>query len=278
MNHAMRRMIPHLLLLLALGAVASAQQPVPATMEDIGVDERLNAELPLDTAFTDELGNRVTLRDCLMSGKPAVLQIGYFGCPMLCDLISQGMLRSMKDLDLQIGQDFSVIYISFDPRETQTDAYKKKKSYVEQYGRSGAAKGWHFLVGDKEPIKTITQAVGFKYKWVESSQQFSHPAVLTLLSPEGRVSRYLYGVEFPQRTVRLSLVEASQGKIGTTVDRVMMICFRYDASTGKYAFAALGMMRLGGGITVLVVAIVLMRLFLKERRARIAAQGEARQS
>ncbi|WP_428938465.1 SCO family protein [Fontivita pretiosa] len=244
------------------------RQPLPEGMKDVGIEERLDAQLPMDVYFTNEMGKRVTLRDCLKPGKPAVLQLGYFGCPMLCDLVSQGMLESMRELDLSIGSDFTVINISFDQRETTTDAYRKKQAFARQYDRPGAGDGWHFLTGARSAISAVTAAVGFKYKWLEDSQQFSHPAAIIILTPEGRVSRYLYGVKFPEQTLRLSLVEASQGRIGTAMDQVLMLCFQYDATAGKYTLAAVGLMRLGGALTVIILATVLIRLFVKEHRAR----------
>ncbi|HWP39379.1 MAG TPA: SCO family protein [Tepidisphaeraceae bacterium] len=248
------------------------RQPLPEGMKDVGIDEQLDAQLPMDVYFTNEMGRRVTLRDCLKPGKPAVLQLGYFGCPMLCDLVSQGMLESMRELDLSIGTDFTVINISFDQRETTTDAYKKKQAFARQYDRPGAGDGWHFLTGARSAIDAVTSAVGFRYKWLADSQQFSHPAAIIILTPEGRVSRYLYGVKFPQQTLRLSLVEASQGKIGTAMDQVLMLCFRYDAKAGRYTLAAVGLMRLGGALTVLVLGTVLIRLLIREHRARRAEQ------
>ncbi len=242
----------------------------PAALRDVGIDEKPGAQLPLDTVFTNEQGQKVTLRDCLANGKPALLQLGYFGCPMLCDLVSQGMLDSMQELDLKIGSDFNVINLSFDPRETKIDAYQKKKGYVQKYARDGAAEGWHFLVGEKESVKAVTDAVGFKYKWVEESQQFSHAAALMVITSDGRLSRYLYGVKFPERTLRLSLVEASQGKIGTTVDRILLLCFHYDSAEGKYTFAAMSLMRLGGVLTLVVMGSLLIRSFRKERRVQRA--------
>lgn len=288
------KILPHIFLiaLLLIAATATAQEggfsgnaprdptPVPTqipdAMKDVGIDEKLDASLPLDAVFTDDSGRRVTLRDSLMPGKPAILQLGYFGCPMLCDLVSQGMLDSLQDLPLSIGSDFNVLFVSIDPRETRNDAYLKKKGYVKRYGRDGSAGGWHFLVGDKDSVKALRDAVGFKYKWIEDSQQFSHAAALIVLTPDGRVSRYLYGVKFAPQTMRLSLVEAAQGKIGSTVDRVLLLCFHYSPGEGKYTFAAIGLMRLGGLLTLLVVGWILLRQFRKERRAaRAAAHGSA---
>jgi protein SCO1/2 len=262
-----------IILVLVLGAatIALGQDSVPAEIEGVDVVEKLDTQVPLDAPLMNEMGQQVTLRDCLAEGKPAVLQLGYFGCPMLCDQVSQGLLKSMKELDLNIGTDFNFIYISFDHRETRVEAYQKKLSYQKQYERDGAGEGWHFLVGSKVAVQTIADAVGFKYKWVESSQQFSHPAVLIVLTPEGRASRYLYGVQFPKRTLQLSLVEASEGKIGSTIDRVMMFCFKYDPSTGRYTVAATNLMRLGGVLTAIILGSWIARMLVKERRGRLGS-------
>jgi protein SCO1/2 len=264
-----------ILVLTLFAVVARADDAVPPQLQDVGVDEKPDAQFPLDLTFTNEMGRPVTLRDCMIPGKPAVLQLGYFGCPMLCDTVSQGLLRSMQELDLNIGSDFSVIYLSIDPRETRYDAYLKKEGYIKQYTRAGAGGGWHFLVGTQASVKAVASAIGFKFKWIESQGQFAHPAVLMILTPEGRVSRYLYGVEYPERTLRLSLVEASEGKIGTTVDRVMMFCYRYDAKTGSYTFAAWGLMRLGGLLTILVLGTWIVRYLIRERRALRAEASAA---
>lgn len=257
--------------LLLLAVSARADDPVPAELQDVGVDERLGDSLPLDLTFINESGKTVKLRDCLMPGKPAVLQLGYFGCPMLCDTVSQGLVRSMRELDLNIGQDFTAIYVSFDPKETPSQGYLKKKSYVQQYQRGGAGAGWHFLVGDDASIEKLSAAVGYKFKWLQAAKQFSHPAVLMVLSPDGRVMRYLYGVEYPQATLRLSLVEASEGKVGSTLDRILMLCFQYSPTKGRYTLAAMGLMRLAGAATVIVLATVLIRQYLKERRQQPAS-------
>jgi protein SCO1/2 len=270
----MRRTLLQLLLIL-LTATALRADPVPAAMQGIGVDEKPDGQLPLDVKFTNELGQTVTLRDCMLPGKPMILQLSYFGCPMLCDLVSKGMLKSMEELDLNIGSDFTVVNLSFDQRETKTDAALKKKGYLDHYDRKGAGSGWRFLVGDPESVKAVTDAVGFKYKWDDATKQFAHPAVLMVITPEGRISRYLYGVDFPQRTMRLSLVEASQGKIGTTVDQLIMLCYHYDPQTGKYSMAAMDMMRVGGAMTVLVLAGVVFGWLMKERRAQRSAKTAA---
>lgn len=264
----MRCFVSFIVALLLISASVRADDAVPPQLQGVGVDEKLGAQVPLDLKFTDEFGKAVSLKSLIPPNKPVVLQLSYFGCPMLCDTISHGLLNSMQNLDLNIGSDFSVINVSFNPRETSADGSKKKAGYVQQYSRTGAGDGWHFLVGDPYTIDELCKSVGFKYKWIEESQQFSHPAVLMILSPTGKVTRYLYGVEFPQQTLRLSLVEASEGKIGNTIDKVMMLCFRYSPSEGRYTLFAMGLMRLAGAITVVVLGGVLLRQYLKERRHR----------
>jgi protein SCO1/2 len=258
-------------LVLAATSAAAQEQALPPAARGVDVEEKLDAALPLDTELIDEMGEKLTLRQVIGDGRPAVLQLGYFGCPMLCDQVSQGLLRSMKQLDLNAGSDFNVIYISFDPRETHINANQKKLGYVKQYDRAGGSSGWRFLVGGEQSVKSIADAVGFRYRWDEASQQFSHAAVLIILTPDGRVSRYLYGVEFPKQTLQLSLVEASAGKIGSTADRVMMLCFTYNPETGRYTLAATYLMQIAAGVTVVILGAWIGRMLLKERRQRLSA-------
>jgi protein SCO1/2 len=173
-----------------------------------------------------------------------------------------------------MGKDYDVINVGFDPAETPTLANLKKQSFLSAYNRPAGAASWHFLTGTQQSIDTLTRAVGFKYKWIEATHQFSHPAALVLLSPEGKISRYLYGVKYEPRTLRLSLVEASEGKVGTTLDRVLLTCFHYDAYAGKYNVVAMNVMRLGGITTVLLLSAVISGWLIKERRPR-AREGEA---
>ncbi|HVT89227.1 MAG TPA: SCO family protein [Tepidisphaeraceae bacterium] len=260
-----------LVAMLLAASIARADDALPSGMRDVGVEEHLGTQLPLDAPLLNERGQKTTLRECLLPGKPAILQLSYFACPMLCDTVSKGMLRSMEELDLNIGSDFSVIDVSFDPHDKPNDAYLKKSSFLKMFPRPGASDGWRFLTGPEESTQAIANASGFKFKWDTASQQFSHPAVLILLSSEGKVMRYLYGVEFPRQTLRLSLVEASEGKIGNTLDKVLMICFHYSPSEGKYTLAAMNLMRMASVATVVVLASVLTRQFLKERRRQAAA-------
>jgi protein SCO1/2 len=269
-----------LILALSLAAFASAaraadsaplpdpggrMEPAPSELQNIGIDEKGGATIPLDLKFVDETGQVVELGKYFNHKRPVVLQLSYFGCPSLCSLVSNGLVESLNELTLTMGKDYDVINVSFDPAETARLAKLKKQSFLDAYNRPAGAEAWHFLTGNPKEIEQLTNAVGFRYKWVESSKQFSHPAALILLTPDGKISRYLYGVKFDSRTLRLSLVEASEGKIGTTVDRFLLTCFHYDSYAGKYTPVAMGIMRVAGVITVLVIAIVIIALVRRER-------------
>lgn len=227
--------------------------PTPADAKSVKIDEHPNAQLPLDLSFVDESGKAVQLKQYFANGKPVVLQLGYFGCPMLCSLVSQALVDSLKDVKLDAGADYQVVYVSIDPSEGPGMAQAKKDAYVQAYGRASGAQGWHLLTGKAPQIRQLADAAGFEYRWIDSAQQFSHPACLIVCTPDGRVSRYLYGVRYDSPTVRLSLVEASNGKIGTTADRFTLTCFQYDGTQGRYALAAINLMKAGGALTVLVV-------------------------
>ena len=254
----------------APASVPDRMEPAPPELKDIGVDEKSGQTIPLDLKFADESGKSVALRDLLHKGRPVVLQLSYFGCPMLCDMISNGMVDSLNNLTLTMGQDFDAINLSFDPNETPTLANLKKQSFLAKYNRPAGAQSWHFLTGDAKSIAKLTDAVGYRYKWVERQRQFSHPAVLILLTPDGKISRYLYGVKYDPQTLRLSLVEASQGKIGTTIDKLLLTCFHYDSYAGKYNLAAMNLMRGAGVLTVIVLASVIGIALVREKRRRRA--------
>lgn len=257
----------------AVRAIGPADPPVvnraelrPDELKDVGITERLNEQIPLDLPFRDETGREVRLRDYFAPGKPVILQLGYYGCPMLCGLVSKGLVESLKQLNLTMGTDFNVLMVTIDPNESHELAAAKKQASLVEFGRAVDAGGWHFLTGPAESIKALTEAVGFRYKWVERASQFSHPAVIIICTPDGRVSRYLYGIQYPAREMRLSLVEASQGRIGTTGDRILLTCLQYDPSTGRYALSAIMLMRAAGAVTVIVLAVALWLLFRRERR------------
>lgn len=244
---------------------------VAAITKDITVDEHTGARLPLDLTFTDENGQTVQLGQYFKGNKPVVLQLGYYGCPMLCNLISKGIAQSLKEVKLTTGTDYDVVFVSIDPSEGPKIAFDKKRFFLQEYGREGGS-GWHLLTGKEPQIKQLAGAVGFNYRWIDSAGQFAHPAVIMVIMPDGKVSRYLYGVRFNPQTLRLSLVEASNGKIGSAVDQLYLTCFQYDGRQGKYALAAIGLMRGGGVLTMLIVGLVLFRMFRKEARERAREQ------
>ncbi len=242
--------------------------PLPDELEGVGIEEKSGEQTPLDLRFTDSAGKPVVLEQYFGGDRPVILNLGYYGCPMLCGLILNGMLDSLKDIDMLPGEDFEIITVSIDPAESTSLARLKKQNYLKAYGKPAAARGWHFLTGDERNIRALADAVGFKYKWIERRKEFSHSAALIVLTPEGKISRYLYGVQFPRKTLRLSLVEASEGKIGSTFDRITLYCFHYDPAEGTYTLAAHNVMRLGAVTTVLALGSVLGVAFLRERRQR----------
>jgi protein SCO1/2 len=250
-------------------------EPAPTELQNIGIDEKSGQTLPLDLKFVDETGEVVELRKYFGNNRPVVLQLSYFGCPTLCSLVSNGLVDSLNELTLTMGKEFDVINVSFDPAETARLAKLKKQSFLDAYNRPAGGEAWHFLTGDPAEIKKLTDAVGFRYKWVESSKQFSHPAALILLTPDGKVSRYLYGVKYEPRTLRLSLVEASEGKIGSTVDRFILTCFHYDSYAGRYTPIAMGIMRAGGVVTVIAITAIIVFLIRREKRRERRARDKA---
>jgi protein SCO1/2 len=257
---------------LAFGPDQQATPVSTADLSGVSVSEHLGAALPPDLKFTDETGKPVRLGDYFSGKRPVVLQLGYFQCPMLCSLISQGTANAFKAVSLEPGKDYDFVFVSIDPSETPALAAAKKQAYLKDMGFNGNA-GWHFLTGEQTSIADLARAVGFNYRWIQSAGQFSHPAVIMMCMPDGKISRYLYGVRFDPPTVRLSLVEASNGKIGSSFDQLYLTCFQYDGHQGKYAVAALGVMRTGGVLMMVIVAAVLLRMLRKELKEKAAAEG-----
>ncbi len=254
--------IPRLSMLFAAGVVIAGAQmsifrePVgrPANMKDrqldgVGVDQKLNAQIPLDLEFKDEQGRIVRLRE-YFGKKPVVLAPVYYQCPMLCTQILNGLVSSLKAVSFVSGDDFEVVAVSFDPTDTPELANKKKASYAGRFGKKGVEQGWHFLTGQESNIKALLQSIGYRYKFVPETKQFAHPGAIVVATPGGSISRYLYGVEYEPRDMRLALVEASQGRIGTPVDSLLLFCYHYDPATGKYSAAAMNLIRLLGLATV----------------------------
>lgn len=250
------------------GVLLASVDPAPKVLEHAGVTERLEARIPRDLPFVDETGRAVTLGDLVGAGKPVILTLNYYRCPMLCTLELNGLVEGLKTIGWTIGKEFDVVTVSFDPKETPALAAAKKTSYLGSYGRSGAESGWRFLTGPAASIDTLTSTVGFEYGYDAESDQYGHPAVVVLITPDGRVSRYLYGVAFDRKTLELGLLEAGQGRSGSAWERFLLYCYHFDPSRGRYSLAAMKLMRIGGGATVLALSAVLSSLWLRERRRR----------
>ena len=256
-----------LLVLTGIGAeAANAQQATTLPiLSKVGITQNLNAQIPPDLMFRDEAGNSVRIGD-YFGRKPIVLSLVYFDCPALCTEVLNGELRTMKAMSLDLGKDFDVVTVSFEPKDTPALARAKRDVYAGQYGRSGAADHWHFLTGDQESIDALTNVAGFQYAYDSSIRQYAHAAAILVLTPEGRIDRYFYGVIYPARDARLGLVEASEGKIGTLTDHALLYCYQYDPMTGKYGVVVMNVLRAAGGLTVLILGIFMTMMFLRERK------------
>jgi protein SCO1/2 len=254
----------------------AAPSGLPKVLKEVGIDQKLNQPLPAHAVFKDETGAAIKLGD-YFGKRPIVMALVYYDCPMLCTQVLNGMISSFKTLSLKPGEDFDIISISFDPRETAALAAAKKKVYVNylpEANRAGATTGWHFLTGDEENIRRVTEAVGFRYRFDQATNQFAHASAIYVVTPDGKLSHYFYGIEYAPRDLRLGLVEASQNKIGSTVDQLMLYCYHYDPETGKYGAVVLNLIRLGGVITIFAIALLLF--ILRKRganRIRLQAGG-----
>ncbi|HLY61118.1 MAG TPA: SCO family protein [Terriglobia bacterium] len=255
-----------LAVLTGLPAGAENQNEKPSLLRSVGIDQKLNEQLPLDLTFRDETGSTVQLGE-FFGDKPVILALVYYECPMLCTQELNGLLRSLQNIPLDIGKQFNVVTVSFNPRETPGLAANKKKVYVGIYGRPGASEGWHFLTGDEAMIQKLTSGVGYHYAFDPASDQYAHATAIMVLTPRGKLSRYFYGIDYPSRDLRLSLVEASNNKIGSPVDQVFLYCYHYDPATGKYGLIIANVLRIAGSVTILVLGGFLWMLFRHERRA-----------
>jgi protein SCO1/2 len=235
----------------------SKPAPLPAGLRGVNIEQRLNQQVPLELVFRDEFGRSLPLSTYFSGNKPVLLALVYYNCPMLCTLILNGVESSLKAVSLDPGRDFEVVAVSFDPRDTPEIAARKKANLLQRYRRPNTANGWHFLTGDESSIKALTEAVGYQYKFDPATGQFAHASAIMILTPQGKLSRYFYGVEYAPRDVRLGLVEASQNKIGTPVDQILLFCYHYDPGSGKYGAIAMNMVRLGGATFVLICSAFL---------------------
>ena len=252
--------------LLAVAAL-SAEPSLPPQLQGIGIEERLGRQIDLDLQFTDERGYQVPLRSFFQKDKPVLLNLVYYSCPMLCNLVLNGQTQVLREIPWTPGDQFEIVTISIDPSESFDLAVRKKQMYLESYGKP--APGWHFLTDYKGNVKKLAGQVGFQYRWDEKSQQFAHAAAITFLTPEGKVSRYLYGIRFKSRDMRLALTEASQSKLGITIDKVLLFCFHYDPAARSYVLFARNVMRGGGILTVFILGAILFSLWRGERKGRL---------
>lgn len=226
---------------------------LPPALQKVGIEQKLNEQVPLDAVFTDENGKSVKLGDYFGKGRPVILALVYFECPMLCNEVLNGLTGSLKSLSLNAGQDFDVVAISFDARENDKPelAKNKKEGYLKRYGRPETAHGWHFLTGTQSEIDKVTQAVGFNYVYDEATEQFAHAGGIMIMTPDGKLSRYLYGIDYAPKDIKFALMESAENKIGSLTEQLMLYCYHYDPSTGKYGLAIMNVIRLGGIITLI---------------------------
>jgi len=253
---------------------ARAPSGLPKALNGVGIDQKLNEQLPLDLVFKDENGESVKLGD-YFGKKPVVLSLVYYQCPMLCNQVLNGMVTAFKVMAFQPGQEFEVVTVSFDPRETAALAAAKKNTYVNylpEARRAVAGRGWHFLTGDEASIKRLTDAVGFRYHFDEATNQFVHASAIYVTTPQGKLARYFYGIEYAPRDLRLGLIEAADNKIGSPVDQLLLYCFHYDPATGKYGAVVMNMMRVGG-VAMLVAMVAMFLLFRRREQARVNLQA-----
>lgn len=229
---------------------------IPEPLKKVGIEQKLGEQLPLETKFKDENGNIVALGDYFKSGRPVIVTLVYYDCPMLCNQVLNGLTGSLKGISLDAGKDFDVVAISFDAKEFDKPeiAKNKKASYMERYGRPGTEQGFHFLTGEQASIDAVTNAVGFTYEWDEASEQFAHASAIMIATPQGMLSKYFYGIDYAPRDVRLGLVESAENKVGGVTDQLLLYCFHYDPSTGKYGLAVLRIMRGAAVATLLGMA------------------------
>jgi protein SCO1/2 len=247
---------------------------LPAILKNVRYEQKLDSQVPLNLALRDEAGKAVRLGD-YFGRKPVVLILAYYRCPMLCSQVLAGATHALKQLSFRIGQQFTVLTVSFDPRETPAMAASSKQTYMNSYGHSDSAAGWHFLTGQQPEIDTLTQAVGFHYAWDAQTQQYAHATGILVLTPTGKVAQYFYGIEYPPQDLRLALVQSSQEKIGSFADQVLLFCSHYDPNSGRYTAVVGRVLQIAGAFTLLVLGSVLFLLFHLDKKKRIELEKAA---
>jgi len=254
------------------GMQSAAPAPPPPTKE-VGFDQKLGDQVPLDLVFRDEAGREVKLSR-YFGKKPVVLHLMYFECPMLCGLAIDGLLRSLRAISFDVGREFDVLTVSFDPREGPELAAAKKKNVLETYGRPGAGEGWHFLTGSEASIRALTSAVGFRYVWDDRQKQFAHATGVVVLTPAGKISRYFFGIEFPTKDLRLGLIDSTSEKIGGLTDQLLLMCYHYDPRAGRYTPAITRLLK-GAAALTLVGLVAFIATMLRQERRRDGGAGRA---
>jgi len=264
------RSILGIAVLLVTGFPAAAQlnKEKPDKLKEVGIEERLGDKIPLDLRFETSEGKSVTLESLMSGNKPVLLNPVYYDCPQLCSLVIDAVFSGIKTLKWDPGKDYTIITFSIDPKETRKLAAESKKSYIDRLeNKPGSGKGWHFLTGDEDQIHRLTEAVGYKYKPVKGGNQYAHAAAIMFLSPDGTLTRYLYGIKFDEFNIRNALFEAADGEIGSTADRVLMYCYQYDPDSQSYVPVAWRFMQLGGLVTFLILGIFLGFMWLKDKKS-----------
>lgn len=263
------RILTAVLLFLAIGVSTAAGQQsgnMPRQLDGTGIDEKLGDHVPMDLTFKNEDGEEIALGSYFDGKRPVLLALVYHDCPMLCNMVLRGLTTTLTQMQWTPGEQFEIVTASFNPRETPAVASDAKEMYVSMLGRPPAAAGWHFLTGTDASIGPLAEAVGFRYRWVEEEQIYAHPSTLVFLSGDGKVSRYIHGIEYDPSDVRTALVEASDGKVGSTIDQVVLYCFQYDPNSNSYVPHALNLMKLGGGLTMLLLGSLLFVFWRRESR------------
>lgn len=245
---------------------------IPKALKKVGIEQKLNSKLPLDAKFTDEDGNEVELGKYFGKHKPVILALVYYECPMLCNEVLNGLTGSLKGISFDVGKEFDVVAISFDARENEKPnlAKNKKEGYIERYNRPESADGWHFLTGEQSEIDKVTKAVGFNYTFDERTNQFAHAGGIMIITPEGKVSRYFYGIDYSPKDVKFGIMESSKNKIGNPVEQLYLYCYHYDPSTGKYGFAILNVLRLMGVATLFGLGAMFFFFWRRNKRVKVS--------
>lgn len=251
--------------MMTFGQMMDPNKAAARAFTEVGIDQKLNEQLPLDLKFRNEKGETVELGEYFHS-KPVILSLVYYKCPMLCTQVLNGMVETFRTMKMTAGTEFEIVTVSIDHRETPAMAAEKKEVYVEEYGRANVGQSWHFLVGDSVSIQKLADAVGFRFVYDPPTKQFAHASGIMVATPKGRIARYLYGIEYGAKDLTFSLMDAAQGKIGSVVDKILLLCYHYDPTTGKYGMVVANLLRAGGVLTVVVIAAYMFFNIRRERK------------